>query len=90
MLIHKYYFMKRAKIMLAAIAVIAIAGGVYAAKAKRISDIVYTKINPADSRCYSTVSTRTFEPGNEFVLATSATLVYGAVCPIVHSIYVGE
>jgi hypothetical protein len=80
--------MKRAKFMLAAIAVLAIAGGVYASKA-RTGDIVFVRSNATINSCDLAVQPATFATTGAFKSFTYATLVEGP-CTIKTSYYVGE
>jgi len=79
--------MKRAKFMLAAIAVLAVAGGVFASKG-RITDVVFTKTNPATNICDVPLTSYTTQPGGAFYRTTYVTLEQGAVCTT-HPIYRG-
>jgi hypothetical protein len=83
--------MKRAKLMLAAIAVVAIAGGVYASKAKRITDHIYVR-GASGTLCTRTLTTYTLaaEPGQLPAGTTFATIVPNAQCPVTVPYYTGE
>jgi hypothetical protein len=74
--------MKKAKLMLAAIAVIAVAGGVYASKASRLTSIIYTRATNT-TVCSVTLagfSTTTVVPGQLPVGTTFLTFTPG-ICP---------
>jgi hypothetical protein len=79
--------MKKAKFMLAAIAVLAIAGGVYASKAKREGQVIYTRSNPLVNVCDVPVEFRSLT-GVTPLSTTYATLIENGTCTT-HPIYTG-
>ncbi|WP_158275214.1 hypothetical protein [Pedobacter sp. HMWF019] len=81
--------MKKAKLFLAAIAVMAVVGGVYAAKAKRSTDTIFVKTTTTTNVCTVPLTFRTLSPTGPFVTTTYATLVQGATCTLT-PIYSGE
>lgn len=82
--------MKKARLMLGVIAVLAIAGGVFAGtKAKSPLKVVYVQTQPGAAICESTLSTRTFANEGAFVTQTQATLIKGQPCAL-RSIYVAN
>ncbi|GAA3929280.1 hypothetical protein GCM10022209_23740 [Chitinophaga oryziterrae] len=83
--------MKRAKIMLAAIAVLAIAGGVYASKAKREGDVIFTKTNLTSTLCTISLPLYTLtKDEGAFYTTTYAATTTTAPCTILTSVYHGE
>lgn len=78
--------MKKAKVMLTAIALFAIVGGALAIKANRATDRVYT--TNAAGLCIVTVPAATTQPGKAFITTTSVSTVFGGPC-ILQPYYVG-
>jgi hypothetical protein len=79
--------MKRAKFLLAAIAVFAIAGGVYASKAK-VGKTVFVRADPAVNLCNVQAPQRTLaDNGVGAITTTFATDVANDPCPLVVPIY---
>lgn len=70
--------------MLAAIAVLAIAGGVYASKAKSVTSVIYYKTNPAATAiCSFPSSFRTLSSLGETPIATTyATTLSTTTCTL--------
>ena len=80
--------MKKAKMILAAIAVMAVAGGVYASKAKRATDHIYVRA-AGTTTCTVTITTRTLAPNGAALGRTFATDVLGDACPVTVAYYTG-
>lgn len=85
--------MKKAKLILGAIAVLAAVGGVYAAKAHRASDVLYYKTTTVTSvRCTFTkpaVTLTTTFVGQAPISTYYVTPVYNALCPVAIPYYAG-
>ncbi|GAA3929284.1 hypothetical protein GO495_06655 [Chitinophaga oryziterrae] len=82
--------MKRAKLFLVTISIFSVIGGIYAHKVQRIGDVIYIRTTHNTTLCYSTFSNATFDQFGASVTVTFATLQYGAVCTVLHTIYIGE
>lgn len=81
--------MKKAKIILAGIAALAIVGGVYAFKAHRISDVIYVRTISGGTLCTKTLRGYTTRPnGQPPVFITFVSTIPGA-CPILVPVYTG-
>lgn len=73
--------------MLAGIAVLAVAGGVFAAK-HRATDVVFTRSTTTTNVCDVALTSYTTAPGNTFYRTTYVTTVEGETCTT-HPIYRG-
>jgi hypothetical protein len=81
----KTYFMKRAKLVLTAVAVLAIVGGALAFKAKRATEFIYLQKNQAGNCTVTVFSYSTIK--NDGVLKVETLLTDGAPGPCVLSTY---
>ena len=74
--------MKKAKMMLFAITVLAIVSGTYAFKAHLYGGRLYYTTNPLHTNCNLPVDNLTLNPnGNVFAGKAYYTIVFGAPCP---------
>lgn len=81
--------MKRAKMILAAIAVFAVVGGVYASKANRAGDVVFTP-NPSNPAiCNVPLQLATFVNRNLGTISTNTSATFPAGPCALKTIYVG-